>query len=265
MILWLLLFLLIVAISFILAYQSMKDFREVPGIENSVFLIREIHALTNRFLESLYESTKEEGDIISLERLVKGTQSALVIFGPKNILQQYITQLNLLELEDYTKVDPKKISIWEMVVKDRSIFETEDFEILKNLPSLEKDEQLWWQVILKAQSTNDFKKFIQKVGINESYHIAQNKINASGEQKTFRFIIRVVLISGNAQRRKQLYQIIENIKPDKLTKIPRPLSGEKLLQLYQQRVMHRKDPSQSISSVNLPMQIITSREILKLI
>src|SRR5437870_4004856 len=123
MILWLLLFFLTVAISFVLAYQSMRDYQENPGhfkIEYSLFLIRSPEALNINVLKAIEVELSKENLIISLERLFKGTKTALVIFGPKIILQKFSTTLNLLELEEYTKqAKDGQISVWEMGVKGR--------------------------------------------------------------------------------------------------------------------------------------------------
>src|SRR5688572_3161726 len=126
MILWVVLFVLVVAISFVLAAQSMRDFSEVPAkeAEYGLFLIRNTVALTPAVLDSIKNELLESKTIISFERLFKGGKSALVAFGPRELLLNHQSALDLLELEDYTQnVEVEHISAWEVVVKKDAKFE----------------------------------------------------------------------------------------------------------------------------------------------
>src|SRR3989338_11196841 len=100
MILWVVLFVLVVTISFVLAAKSMRDFTEVAhkGEEYSLFLIRQNTGLNVQLLNSIHDNLLSSGSIISFERLVKGQKSALAVFGPKKLLMSYKDFLNLLEL-----------------------------------------------------------------------------------------------------------------------------------------------------------------------
>ncbi|EKD84968.1 MAG: hypothetical protein ACD_38C00123G0003, partial [uncultured bacterium] len=89
MILWLILFLLIIGISFILAFRSMKDYQEIPKaskVEYGLFLIRRTDSFDAGVLGSIGKFMLDNSLIISLERLFKGNKAALTIFGPKEIL-----------------------------------------------------------------------------------------------------------------------------------------------------------------------------------
>ena len=137
MILWLLLFGLVLAISFVLAAKSMRDFQEISPADNGLYLIRSPGGLSYEVLNALQQSLKP-GQLLSLERLFKGDKSALVIFGPKDLLK--VSVLDLLELEDYTFVT-EQVSAWEIrggTGNWRGIF--------TNLKLLES-EHFWWQVI----------------------------------------------------------------------------------------------------------------------
>lgn len=86
-----------------MAYRSMKDYQDVPedlNIEMALFLIRYPEGISGEILSQLYQFVKTKRSIISLEKLNKGGEKALVIFGPKD-LQKDFPNLNLLELEDY--------------------------------------------------------------------------------------------------------------------------------------------------------------------
>lgn len=148
MILWVVLFLLIIGISFILAYRSMKDYagKQSPNVERGLFLIRRPQNFGKEFLDSIHKQLSDEGLIVSFERLFKGRETALTIFGPKKILEQF-TEISLLELEDYTlALDSKDIAIWEM---------NEPTNIFKHLSELENEDQFFWQVVLGPKQAGE--------------------------------------------------------------------------------------------------------------
>ena len=121
MILWVILFLLVVAISFVLAVKSMKDFIDIPSnssAEYSLFLIRKIQIVNADFLSHLNERLVESSSILAIERLFKGKKSALVVYGPRKLLLSLNHVLDLLELEDYTDVNVEQVSAWEIGIKE---------------------------------------------------------------------------------------------------------------------------------------------------
>lgn len=216
MILWVALFLLVVLISFILAYRSMRDFQLTPtkiGIEYGLYLIRNPPGLTGDILDQLGGSL-DDGLIFSLERLFKGQRAALVIFGPKELLKNTSDRLNLLELEDYTQVDENEISGWEVGLKDgRGLFSDESGKVFENMPHLLENEQFWWQINLKA-------------------HLAKG-----GGQKQFLAQIRCILSSADHHRLKKLADQLAHLGSPVLTKIPKPFTSQKILQFYQKRTL----------------------------
>lgn len=208
MIIFVILFILVVVISFILAYLSMKDYKEAPKLtkkEYSLFLIRKGVNLTVSVLESILIKAREENFIISLERSFKGEKSALTIFGPKNMLSQFSQVLGLLELEDYTKISPSDISVWEVGLKK----EKGDFPYkgsLFNFPPLSSEEQFWFQLVIKPQKKED--KFLCQ--------------------------IRIACLNSDFVRRKTILE--QAVKPP-FVKTPKPYSNENLLKFYQDRLM----------------------------
>src|SRR3989344_2549312 len=152
MIMWLLLFVLIVIISFLLAYQSMKDFPErgQEGLEHGLYLIRNPRNLTSGVLEQIHRTSLRDHFVISLERLFKGSKSALVIYGPKQVLGEF-TQLSLLELEEYTDAAGDKATSWEVGTKDQMALHISVPRPWDNKPLLDEPEQFWWQIVLKPQ------------------------------------------------------------------------------------------------------------------
>ena len=146
MIVWLILFLLVIGISFLLAFRSMKEYHEIPhksDLEYALFLIRSPTNLNPEFLQTFQQKSAKKGLIISFERLFKGSESALCVFGPKEVLGSYAA-LNLLELEDYSSdFNTENTTVWEV-----------DFKAVDNpfsVPQLRSDEKFCWQVLLSGK------------------------------------------------------------------------------------------------------------------
>lgn len=207
MILFLALLVLIIVISGLSAYLSMRDFptsAEDFKAENSLFLIRK--PINLQFILSVHNALLKGSSIISLERLFKGKESALVIYGPKKILQKIGFSLDLLELEDYTK--PKSnFSVLEIGEKVGSNFSKRE-SIFTNFPKLDEEEQVWCQLVLQTASSKD---------------------------KHFNAQIRIVAVSRSLQRRDKIFKVLES--SSHLVKIPKPYSSSQLLDFYQKRTV----------------------------
>lgn len=165
------LFLLIVIISALLAFGSMKDFRY------GVFLIRKPQALTPRLLLYLHQTAKKSGLFFSLERLFKGFESALVIYGPKKVMIG-LTSLGLLELEDYCLGEIEAL-VFEISFKSSS--RPLEKSLFLDFPKLEGQEQIWFQFLLQAQKEKN---------------------------PTFKGKIRVAVLSLEAERLKKLSEVL---------------------------------------------------------
>ena len=197
MILWVLLFIGIVIISFILALRSMRDYQEIPrSTHYGLFLIRKPQELSGVF-NLLSDEYLKAGQLLSFERLFKGSKSALVMFGPIS-LPKTAGQLDLLELEDYTDVDPAHIAIWEMGIREGGEWE----KIFNTIPPLLNDDQIWWQVVLSSALQPQ---------------------------------IKVVVLSKETSRRENLSKAIENLAPDQLFRLPKGFTNAQLLDFYQKR------------------------------
>ncbi len=274
MILWLALFALVVAISFVLALQSMHDYHEFPqysGSDYGLFLIRNTAGLTTSVLDSIHNRILQNGLIVSLERLFKGTQSALVIFGPKEILTNFSSQLNLLELEDYTHVDREHVSAWEVGVKASQFPPDQAQKIdsfFDSFPMLSEAEQFWWQLTLQAQPNEKVSKAASVVkGIfgkprsqlsrdrfNRSEPDTQSEIDylmRGKGRKLFQSQIRAVVISAELSRRKKLAEILQNLPAGSLTKIPQPFTSAQITQFYKSRSLSKgsNNPTLAIEEV----------------
>lgn len=195
---WLGLFLIILVSSFVLAYLSMKDYQEIPSIlENSLYLIRNPAAFNEALIINLHEELAKVGSSISLERLFKGEKKALVIFGPKKILQRF-GDLQLLELEDYTNVSKEHVTSFEMELKNDKSFE---------LTPLTENEQFWLQIILQPEKEENFKAYF-----------------------------RATVFAQDDRRRSKLSGAFKE-GMGLLTFLPRPLSSGKIFSLYRQRTV----------------------------
>src|SRR5579884_1570214 len=103
-IIWLVLGVVLSLIAYTLARRSMKDYRDDPPghLNYSLYLIRSPGAFTVDFLQELSAKSKQKDLVVAFERLFKGNSTALVVYAPRDLIEQF-DYLNLLELEDYTQ------------------------------------------------------------------------------------------------------------------------------------------------------------------
>lgn len=226
MILWIILFLLIIGISFVLALRSMKDYQEIPETkktEYALFLIRKT-GFNGSSLNLIGKRILDEGLIISIERLFKGKQAALTIFGPKKILNEFISELNLLELEDYTSsLDNQGLSVWELGVKSavQPSLDNPD-NIFNNLPELPDTDQFFWQVVLGV-------KMVKK-------------------ELSFQTQIRAGIFCKDPLRKKVLVPLFQNLKFGELTYVPRPFSAEQMAGFFKSRTLSKDSAGPILNS-----------------
>lgn len=208
MIIWIILFLIILAISFVLAYLSMKEFPEIPSkTKYGLYLIRNPELFTLEILELLKYSIASD-ELISLERLFRGSKSALVIFGPREKLKK-LSSLNLLELEDYTSVESEEVVAWEVGFKGGALG-----NIFDSFPQLDPNEQFWFQVSLKPK------------------------------KQDFQVNLRAALTSPTEERRASLSLLFQNLSNGELVKLPKPLTSNQIFSQFKERAITLliKDP-----------------------
>ncbi len=214
MLLWVILFLLIVAISFVLAFLSMRDYQETPQSskeEYGLFLIRKIENFNAQTLDFIQRFILEKDLIVSIERLFKGKQAALTIYGPKKILEQLAGNLNLLELEDYAlDINWENALVWEVGVKNAQKVNPGNLNnIFQNFPPLAEEDQFFWQVILCAKK--------------------------GGKDLSFQTQIRAAVSSNNPARKKDLAHLLQTFSLGDLVKVPKPFSQEQITNFYKLR------------------------------
>lgn len=228
MIFWVMLFILVVLISFFLAMQSMRNFREVPQAQEEdygLFLIRKTINITLDLLDQLHTLILKEGFIVSFERLFKGSESTLVLFAPRRIAQNYLDLLDLIEIEDYTDVPKEGILGFEMGTKEYNNNKNlQNFFV--NFPKLEDAETIWWQLIIMAK-----------------------------KDRFFEIVPRVVIRGRDLIRAAEIEKKLHHLAGGFLIKIPKPYSIGQILQFYQQRNFGK----------DMHNPTITSNEVLNLI
>jgi len=181
---WLIIILAIIVVSFFLALRSMRTYKEVPTtkVPYGLFLIKnEQLLLENGVMNKIYDFCLESNAIISLERLFNGNEKALVLYAPQNV-GQFVPELSLLEIEDYLlkapKTPQKKVLIDEAVVwsikpkNEANITVKPSF--LKEL-HLEQSQNFFWQIIMVASK----QKFHFQVNIRAA--IVESDVNKKVE------------------------------------------------------------------------------------
>lgn len=200
-----------------MAFRSMKNYQESPkklSDEYGLFLIRRTNNFNAGFLDSIRNRMHAEKTTISLERLFKGHRVALAISGPKKILNGFVDQLGLLELEDYSiGLELKDIAVWEVGTKPGKKLSVESLSnIFQNMTELGEQDQFFWQVILLA--------------------------NKDEKKQFFKTQIRAAVYSRDPEQRKKLTSLLQDLSAPGLIKIPRPFSNEQLIDFFKARNLH---------------------------
>lgn len=218
MILWVVLFILVIAISLVLAISSMKDYQEVPTESDfGLYLIRKTYALTGELLDSFHEDLLKNNQVISFERLIKGDRAALVVSLPTFLALKYRDILGLLELEDYANVNPEQVSAWEIGIKNLHHLELK-------FPVLTPEEQFWMQFTISPKKT-----------------------------KSYDAHLRVILISANVERRKQLTLAFQQLAPDSFVRLPKAYSNSQIVDFYKKRSFSKSHKNPTLN----PHQIVS--------
>lgn len=216
---WLIILLSIPISAALLAFKSMEDFQDKPDrrVENGLFLVcsvvniediqKIIHLLNLRSLKR-----KINPVLISFEILMKGTSKSLVLFGPKNLVQE-LNYLKLIELEDYClKMDQSKLHCFEIGRRnkpDKKVAAPADFN--ENI-HLNEDEYLFTQIIASKDTG-----LIPSKGVQVS--------------------MRVVVAAFDSSKRLDLAKTFEKLLLDKfnLSRVKRQIPSVKIFENYQGR------------------------------
>lgn len=155
MTLWFVIVIIVLAVSFFLAMRSMSNYQYTPKTSSrssSLFLIQAENVLTAEIMDQLYGQLRAT-EIISLERLFKGSKRALVIYGPEEVIKQFLNTLQPLELEDYTSLSVQTgltQFAWVLTAKQGGGNKFDTTSI--SMPDLNTNEQIWFQIVTQKRS-----------------------------------------------------------------------------------------------------------------
>lgn len=108
---WVVVFIVIGIISFFLTLRSMKDYQEKPAgpDEYGLFHLSKNTRISSELLKELHTLFAGNKLSFSIEKLVKGSEEAVIIYLPKDMAGM-LPQLHLVEIEDYLKDIKGKVS-----------------------------------------------------------------------------------------------------------------------------------------------------------
>lgn len=167
MLFWIILLALVTLISVILAYRSMRDYREIPAtLTHHLYLIRLKGALDSQVMKKLYTFAQNLDSIISLEVLFKGREVAWVIYGPSALFTNF-PQLNLLELEDYLADSLVDQSFaWVMSTKTSASLNLNSHFLEKI--ELGEEQKFFWQIVCFPETPqNNFQVTVRGMVIDK--------------------------------------------------------------------------------------------------
>lgn len=141
---------LIIVIALFLAYRSMRDYRQLPqaGVEHGLYLVQNPGAVNPSLFRKIGQLMTSPEVLMSLEVVVKGSDKALVIYGPKQLVAQ-LPEANLLEIEDYQAgLAPEKTEILELNVRQKAGDYINTANLFADL-GLSEDERFGWQMVIQ--------------------------------------------------------------------------------------------------------------------
>lgn len=219
------LFVLVILISLILAFRSMRDYADMPVYSStpySLYLVKNEAGINTDFLESIDQIINQKRLIISFERLYKGTKKALVVYGPVVILKQFADSLGLMELEDYSLKYNKDsihpgILAWEISSRDYHKADKQILNLAKIPVTLNEWEEIWVQFVV------------------------QPKCEKNGLQPLSKALIRITVITQDANRATEIKSEIDNlVKTTNLVTVPQVYSTISMIKFYQSRSLSQK-------------------------
>lgn len=187
-------FVVIILISFWLAYRSMKDYREHPPkkVEYGTFLVRTPHNFKPQILEFIASQAKLSKSLFSVEYLQKGSQKALILYIPKSLFSK-LPMLHLLEIEDHL----------DKVKNENS---AQEFHLASPASSLEVHSQVFSQIKLAPQDLFCFQVACQVI------HPSSNLASKLQKNILLQIHPKAVLYSKSPMRSKMLSEINQLIE-----------------------------------------------------
>lgn len=220
---WIFLIIIVSAASYYLAKRSLRHYLETPdtNIPYSVFLIQSPSLFDSAFLEDLASKNQGLDLIFSFERLYKGHMSALIIYGPRDLLKNF-PQLNLLELEDYTeKQDISRVLAWELRLR-------------KSLTARQKESRMEPKFLSGLKLSPDDQVYYQIV----CQHLRREK-----KALSFQVHMRIAVIAGDPSKRASLAKELDlkMSQSSVFTRMSGPKTSSQIFLGYKKRSIKPKE------------------------
>jgi hypothetical protein len=175
----------VAAIAFFITKFSMRNFVRISGkdVPSSLFLISDASLMTNEVMEELIDFCLKEQSPVSFERLYKGEQSALAIFGPDSLVSKF-PQLGLVELEDYIGEAAAALTKNTCLVWDITPF-TAKFSgnFLQDL-GLEENDRFCLQMVCLAKKTKQTALFLTNIRCLVASNSPHDRVNLAKKIQT---------------------------------------------------------------------------------
>lgn len=240
----------VITVSFYLALKSMKDFKETPhkNVNYAYFYIKNAFKLDALVINKIHKLLLPANAICSFEKLVKGSEKAVVIYCPSQIKNE-LPELELVELEDYlaeppkegesqTPEDPKKFELnksfaWTISAKNNDKKKLEVTTNFLKMLDLKDDQKFCWQIVCypisKSKNTDH-----------------QN----SAEIAKFQITIRCLVVDPDPVKRVELAKKMDEeiFNSTGLTKEARQNTTQQIFNDYRKRSFIPKEVSKFILS-----------------
>lgn len=167
---WIVFFLLIILVSSVLAYRSMKDYEEIPDALtlNALFYVSSPSNI-DKALSTLHRKFSGQ-KFFSLERLVKEDERAIVLFAERGMKKDF-EELGLVEIEDYltswdglsrhekqTSVDETISWLLDPKTDSKSLLQVKDeFRDLK----VKSGQKVFFQMVLMPTGDSQFQSTLR--------------------------------------------------------------------------------------------------------
>jgi hypothetical protein len=238
-IIWFFILFVLTFVSLLLTMRSLQNYREkakdVP-VEYGLYLIRYPQLVTETVIDHIMHQSIKIGASIAFEKLAKGDRKALVVYGPKQILQSFVTSMSFMEIEDYTiHADSRHINAWEVRVQSSHQHPNFDVTLESQMPHLEEDEQIWYQVVTRPIATGlEYKLWRWFISTVKPY-LKLPWLVASMSKESLATIRVVYLCDDTKKRHEKLPHITKIGETNFLFKMPQKFTSKQILDFYRDR------------------------------
>lgn len=204
---WMLIIIAVMIVALFLALRSMRDYQDVPKnkSDSGLFLVGNKANLTPEVIFKVNELAKFYDSPVSFEKLYKGTESVLIIYGLTKLVREF-PELALLELEDY-------------------LAESEpDLALPKDLKKIAVKNCISW-VISGSGSKHELQlksRFINMVRLDDDQHFSLQIITSVNTNRTtsLQATMRVIVADQDPNQRIKLVKQINQLVLEQTNLIP---------------------------------------------